>query len=76
MNTIDDTLQKARQFSTQLGQLAARTPSKPDPNVQHPGADYPGNPSRFSAVLARLRQRHLTRRHMADKLRTAEFIHG
>ena len=77
MNTIDDTtFQNARQFSTQLGQMAAHTASSQEPSFQRPGADSPGITSRFSAILDRLRQRQRTRRHMADKLRAAEFMHG
>jgi vacuolar-type H+-ATPase catalytic subunit A/Vma1 len=58
----------ARQWSSQLGELAAGTSgNNPTPDAL---------PARLQEMLARFRERNQARQHVAEKLRALEFLHG
>jgi hypothetical protein len=78
MNTFIDTQsaqQQARDWSGQLGDLAARTPKSSIPRDIEQGLGSPGAyPSRLSVILNHLRDRNRTREDMVYKMRAQEFI--
>jgi hypothetical protein len=78
MNTfIDDksAQQQARDWSGQLGDLAARTPMGSIPRDIEQRQGSPGAyPSRLSVILNHLRDRNQGRKDMVHKMRAQEFI--
>jgi hypothetical protein len=72
----DPALEDARTWSGRLGHLAAASPAtRPEAAfTQLDSAPPAALPTRLSAILNHLRQRHQRQEHAADKLRAQEFV--
>ncbi len=68
MNTINDnpSHQQARNFSAQLGELAARASRAPQQGIEQPGIAPPILPARLAAVLAHFLERNQARENAAE----------
>lgn len=76
MNSLNENnilKQQARDWSVQLGELAAERPSRVFPPSASAGIASP-LPSPLAAILTHIRQRNQKREDMEDKMRAAEFM--
>jgi hypothetical protein len=80
MNPLHETdlaRQRARAWSGRLGSLAGTSPAVgPEAASLQPDTLSSALPTRLSAILNQLRQRHQRQEHGADKLRAQEFVMG